>query len=302
MSQLTIIFITGVSGSGKSVALRALEDVGFNCVDNLPPALIEAFIHLQEQQQPTPAPIQPIAIAVDIRSAHALPVLPSLLAKLQARSISYQLIFLEASDETLLHRYSETRRLHPLSNPLSNPLSHPTPSDHRLALIEAIALERQLLSQLRLLAHVIDTSFIQPPKLQSIIKDLVLAPTEQGALTVVFESFAFKRGVPLDADYVFDVRMLPNPHYEANLKALTGKDAAVIDYLAQRAPVQEMLTQIHAFLDHWLPALQRDHRAYVTVAIGCTGGQHRSVYLAEQLHRLFQAHWRTLVRHRELLP
>ncbi len=289
--SLEIIFITGMSGSGKSVALRALEDTGFYCVDNLPPELILPFVDLQLQQTAASANHR-FAIAVDVRSAKSLPELPTVLTGLQARGVSFQLLFLEASDETLLHRYSETRRLHPLSSPQA--------SDERLAIQEAITLERQLLADIRERAHIIETGFIRSMQLQSIVKDLALHPSAQTGLTVVFESFAFKRGVPLDADYVFDVRMLPNPHYEPHLKALTGCDADVMHYLSASSEVQAMQTQIATFIEHWLPSLQRDHRSYVTVAIGCTGGQHRSVYLAEQLAQTFKRDWPVLVRHREL--
>lgn len=292
MNALEIVFITGMSGSGKSVALRALEDTGFYCVDNLPPELVLAFIDLQLTAQNTPNKASRIAIAIDVRSAKSLPALPAVLTGLQKRGVDFKLIFLEASDETLLHRYSETRRRHPLSNPQA--------SNERLAIQDAITLERELLTDLRERAHVIETGFIRSMQLQSIVKDLVEQPSAQGGLTVVFESFAFKRGVPLDADYVFDVRMLPNPHYEPQLKALTGRDQPVIDYLKASSEVDEMQTQIAAFVQHWLPSLQRDHRSYVTVAIGCTGGQHRSVYLVEQLAKAFKQDWPVLVRHREL--
>jgi RNase adapter protein RapZ len=292
MSDLEIVFITGMSGSGKSVALHALEDAGFYCVDNLPPELVLAFVDLQTHQDTS----RRIAIAVDVRSAKSLPTLPAILTGLQGRNIAFKLVFLEASDETLVRRYSETRRLHPLSNPKNN--------DQRLALIEAIALERQLLAEVRERAHVINTGLIKATKLQSIVKDLVADKKQTThparALTVVFESFAFKRGVPLDADYVFDVRMLPNPHYEPALKALTGRDQAIIDYLKASSEVLEMQGQIATFTKHWLPALQNDHRSYVTVAIGCTGGQHRSVYLVEQLAEAFKQDWSVLIRHREL--
>jgi UPF0042 nucleotide-binding protein len=303
MNPLEIVFITGMSGSGKSVALRALEDAGFYCVDNLPPELVLAFIDLQiaaltVRAEPVEAlsistiSTQRVAIAVDVRSAKSLPVFPSVLAGLQSRSVAYKLLFLDASDETLVHRYSESRRLHPLSSAPSN--------DQRLAIQEAISLERELLCEIRTRAHIIETGFIRAMQLQSIVKELVDGVHQSGTLTVVFQSFAFKRGVPLDADYVFDVRMLPNPHYEPLLKALTGRDQPVMDYLAVSPEVLDMQTQIAQFVKNWLPALQQDHRAYVTVAIGCTGGQHRSVYLVEQLAVAFKQDWPVLVRHREL--
>jgi RNase adapter protein RapZ len=291
MNRFELVFITGMSGSGKSVALHALEDSGFYCVDNLPPELVLAFIDLQRLQA-SPLASTKLAIAVDVRSAKSLPALPAVLSGLEKRGAHYKLLFLDASNDTLIHRYSESRRLHPLSNSKN--------SDKHLALQDAILLERDLLSDIRERAHLLDTSLIKSAQLQSQIKNLIESSKESETLTVVFESFAFKRGVPLDADYVFDVRMLPNPHYEPALKILTGRDEPVINFLAGKADVTEMQKQITAFVTHWLPAMRRDHRSYVTVAIGCTGGQHRSVYLVEQLAKAFEANWPTLKRHREL--
>jgi RNase adapter protein RapZ len=303
-THLEVVFITGMSGSGKSVALRALEDSGFYCVDNLPPELVLAFIDLQllSSQALSGTQSQRIAIAVDVRSAASLPAIPSVLTGLQSRGVAFKLLFLEASDETLIHRYSETRRLHPLSNPQMQAQAN---RDERLVIQDAIKLERELLADIRERAHIIETGFIRAMQLQSIVKDLVDSSKtahnqHSNALTVVFESFAFKRGVPLDADYVFDVRMLPNPHYEPHLKALTGRDQGVIDYLKDSPDVQAMQSQVEQFVRNWLPALKQDHRAYVTVAIGCTGGQHRSVYLVEQLAKAFKHDWPVLIRHREL--
>jgi UPF0042 nucleotide-binding protein len=190
----------------------------------------------------------------------------------------------------LLRRYSESRRKHPLSG------SNKPQSDK--ALFETIELERELLANLRERAHVIDTSLLRSAQLQTYIKSLVSAPTVQ--LTLVFESFGFKRGIPTDADYVFDIRMLPNPHYESALKPLTGRDEPVQDYLRQSEEFVQMQLQIEGFLKQWIPAIERDHRSYVTVAIGCTGGQHRSVFMVEQLAQSFGARWLTLKRHREL--
>ncbi|MCK9516788.1 MAG: RNase adapter RapZ [Ottowia sp.] len=279
-----LVLITGMSGSGKSVALRALEDSGYYCVDNLPPELLEPLIALKS------GPAQRLAISMDARSTRSLTALPLLLHGLQNRAMRVQLIFLDASDDTLVRRFSETRRRHPLS--------HAEDAHARETLMQAIGRERQLLSDLRERAHVIDTSQLQPQQLRSYVTDLISAPSAQ--LTLVFESFAFKRGITLDADYVFDVRMLPNPHYEPELQPLTGRDAAVVAYLEQQDDVRRMLEQISGFLQSWLPALARDHRSYVTVAIGCTGGQHRSVYFVEQLAGIFGSQWPTLKRHREL--
>ena len=288
-SNLQIVLITGMSGSGKSVALHALEDAGFFCVDNLPPELLVPFVAVEQQHQTTR-----IAIAVDIRTASSLPLLPEQLAVLQKQGIMVQPLFLDATTETLVRRYSETRRRHPLSQFASQ---HSV-LDQRRALMDAIELERKLLTELREQSHIIDTSIIRPSQLQSYVKSLIATSNEQ--LTLVFESFAFKRGVPGDADFVFDVRMLPNPHYEPELRELTGQDPAVASFLREQGEVTHMLEQIRAFLSYWLDSLVRDHRSYVTVAIGCTGGQHRSVYLVEQLADLFKDQWVTLKRHREL--
>lgn len=288
MTDLEMVLITGMSGSGKSVALHALEDAGYYCVDNLPPELLLPFIALEQKHG-----ARKVAIAIDVRSATSLPLVPQQLRELrqlQEQGVTVHSLFLDANTETLVRRFSETRRLHPLSRPNA--------ADQHRALVEAIELERELLGEMREQAHVLDTSMIRPAQLQGYVKSLIEAPPTQ--LTLVFQSFAFKRGVPLDADYVFDVRMLPNPHYEAALRDLTGLDEAVVDYLKAHPEVADMFTHIEQFLSHWLQALARDHRSYVTVAIGCTGGQHRSVYLAEKLATAFSPRWHTLKRHREL--
>ena len=282
---MEIILITGMSGSGKSVALHALEDTGYYCVDNLPPELLSSFVALK---RPHNAP--KVAIAMDVRSATSLPLVPQQLKQLQAQGVTIQSLFLDADTKTLVRRFSETRRLHPLSRVDA--------TDQHRALEEAIELERDLLAEMREQAHVIDTSMIRSAQLQGYVKSLIQNPSRQ--LTLVFESFAFKRGVPLDADYVFDVRMLPNPHYEAGLRHLTGIDQPVIDFLKAHSEVNDMFGHIEQFLSHWLQALVRDHRSYVTVAVGCTGGQHRSVYLVEALAAAFSQEWPTLKRHREL--
>jgi UPF0042 nucleotide-binding protein len=293
-NRMEIVLITGMSGSGKSVALHALEDIGFYCVDNLPPELLLPFVDLEIEHR-----ANQLAIAMDVRSATSLPEVPQQLDVLRARGVVVKPLFLDATTDTLMRRYSETRRRHPLSQ--SGPRTDafdPAAPDERRALNEAIELERGLLADLREQAHVIDSSIIRPAQLQSYVKTLVSTRGDQ--LTLVFESFAFKRGVPTDADFMFDVRMLPNPHYAPALKNLTGKDQAVVNFLQEQAEVQRMLRQISRFLDSWLPDLARDNRSYVTVAIGCTGGQHRSVYLVEQLEQRFSAHWATIKRHREM--
>ena len=287
--NLDLVLITGMSGSGKSVALHALEDAGYYCVDNLPPELLTSFIALQHEQHATR-----VAIAMDVRSGVSLPIVPQQLEALRHDGVSLRSLFLDATTDALLRRYSETRRRHPLSRQEGRT---DVPEQHRV-LMQAIELERELLADLRDGADVIDTSLIRPAQLQSYIKALISAP--QSALTLVFESFAFKRGVPLDADYVFDVRMLPNPHYVPALRQLTGRDTPVIEWLREHEDVARMYDDISQFLSHWLDALARDHRSYVTVAIGCTGGQHRSVFLVEQLAHTFGARWGALKRHREL--
>jgi UPF0042 nucleotide-binding protein len=287
--SLEVVLITGMSGSGKSVALHALEDAGYYCVDNLPPELLSPFITLERQQQ-----ARRVAIAMDVRSGVSFPLIPQQLDAMRNDGVLLRSLFLDSTTDALVRRFSETRRRHPLSRQEGDV---DAPERHR-ALVQAIELERELLADLRDGADIIDTSIIRPSQLQSYIKDLIAAP--QSALTLVFESFAFKRGVPLDADYVFDVRMLPNPHYVPALRPLTGRDAPVIDWLREHDEVLRMYDDIEGFLSRWLDALSRDHRSYVTVAIGCTGGQHRSVFLVEQLTRTFEKNWAALKRHREL--
>ena len=287
--ELELVLITGMSGSGKSVALHAVEDAGYYSVDNLPPELLLSFVKLQQERSN-----KRVAIAMDVRSAQSLPQVPELLRALADLGVVIKSLFLDSTTDTLVRRYSESRRKHPLSQ--TDGLD--ATNDQHRALVEAIELERELLADLREHAHVIDTSLIRPSQLQRYVKSLIVI--KGGHLTLVFESFAFKRGIPGDADYVFDVRMLPNPHYEPELKALTGKDDAVIAFFQRHDQVHQMLLQIAQFLDQWLDPLANDNRSYVTVAIGCTGGQHRSVYLVEELTKLFADRWTTLSRHREL--
>ena len=281
-----VMLITGISGSGKSVALHALEDAGFFCVDNLPPDLLRELIRLEHERL-----THRIAVAVDVRNAYSLPRLIPLIQDLLQEGVHIRSLFLDASTDALVRRFSETRRPHPLS-------SSQAPGDGSRALIDAIELERELLSALRDVSTVIDTSQLRPAQLRNWVRGLVDARASQ--LTLVFESFAYKYGVPLDADYVFDVRMLPNPFYIRELRTLDGRDAAVAAYLQAQPEVDEVIGQIESFLRRWLGAFEDDQRSYLTVAIGCTGGQHRSVYMAENLARRFSERGATLVRHREL--
>jgi len=274
-----VVLVTGTSGSGKSVALHALEDAGFFCVDNLPPELLRDFLRLEQQRRD-----RRIAIAVDVRSAGSLPHLLPLLTQLRGEGVAIQVIFLDATTGALVRRFSETRRAHPLAD--------------RGALVEAIELERQLLADLRDVSTIVDTSHLRPTQLRAWMRELVRAADSR--LTLVFESFAYRHGVPLDADYVFDVRALPNPHYVRELRPLTGRDAAVAEFLVAQPEVAEMLVDIDTFLRRWLPAFEADQRAYLTVAIGCTGGQHRSVWFVERLAAAFRDSAATFIRHREL--
>ena len=285
-----IVFVTGISGSGKSVALHALEDARFFCVDNLPPDLLPQFLELEQaKSQPR------IAVAVDVRAVGSLPKLLPLIERLRNENLLVRTIFLDASTDALVRRFSETRRPHPLSHGM---LHDNQAGAGQRALIDAIDLERELLADLRAVSTVIDTSQLRPVQLRSWLRDLVKIIDPH--LTLVFESFAYKLGVPLDADLVFDVRVLPNPFYEPDLRPLTGRDAAVVDFLTQSPDADDMLDQIEQFLNRWLPSYQADNRSYLTVAIGCTGGQHRSVYLVEELARRFSGRNAALIRHREL--
>ena len=293
---MNIVIITGMSGSGKSVALHALEDIGYFCVDNLPPELLQDFVALEHKQQASH-----VAIATDARSGASLQLVTEQLQALRAQGHSVRAIFLDASTTTLVRRYSETRRKHPLAQTRSDQ-TNLDGEELRRDLVQSIELEREMLHSIRAESHIVDTSAIRSVRLQAYIKELTRTSNTQ--MTLVFESFAFKRGVPVDADYVFDVRMLPNPHYEPTLRDLTGRDAPVADFLSAQTEVQTMQQGITQFLQQWLEPMAQDQRSYVTVAIGCTGGQHRSVFLVEQLTRVFSARkdapWVTLKRHREL--
>jgi len=283
-----IVLITGISGSGKSVALNVLEDAGYYCVDNLPPALLPALVHAVSEKG-----TDKIAVAVDARSAESLVELPVSVRRLKEEGHSLKVMFLTSSTHSLVARFSETRRSHPLSHELrpgENPAS-------RRTLIECIAEERERLSAIENLGHVIDTSELSANKLRAWVKEL--ADLQHAPLTLFFESFAFKVGVPLDADFVFDVRAVPNPYYDLALRPLTGRDQPVIDFLDAQPSATEMLEDIRAFVAKWLPSFKTDNRSYLTVAVGCTGGQHRSVYMAERLGAYFGQSERVIIRHRE---
>ena len=283
-----IVLITGISGSGKSVALNVLEDAGYYCVDNLPPALLPALVAAVNETG-----TGKVGVAVDARSAESLVELPVSVRRLREEGHSVKVMFLTSSTHSLVARFSETRRSHPLSHQLrpgENPAS-------RRTLIECIAEERERLSAIENLGHVIDTSELSANKLRAWINEL--AEVDHAPLTLFFESFAFKVGVPLDADFVFDVRAIPNPYYDLALRPLTGRDAPVIAFLDGQPSAAEMLEDIRAFVEKWLPSFKTDNRSYLTVAVGCTGGQHRSVYMAERLGAYFGTTERVIVRHRE---
>lgn len=284
--MLELVLITGMSGSGKSVALHVLEDAGFYCIDNLPPELLLHCVTLEHTNE-----VQKVAIAMDVRAASSLSLVPESLEEFRKLDIKIHVIFLDASTDALVRRFSETRRRHPLSR------GSDAHGDD--ALTQVIKKERELLAGLREISYVIDTSNSRSAELQSNIKQVLQVPP--GHLSLFFQSFAFKRGIPRDADYVFDVRMLPNPHYEPDLKAQTGLDKPVADYLDAQPSVHEMERDIADFLRKWLPQHAQNHRSYVSVAIGCTGGQHRSVYLVERLFAQFQGEWSTFKRHREIV-
>ncbi len=278
---MELILISGLSGSGKSVALHLLEDAGYYCVDNLPVSMLTVLVGMLKDEQ-----IAKVAVAIDARSGHGIELLPEKLQKLTESGTRHNFLFLHANQETLLKRYSESRRRHPLAT-----------ADQTLE--EAIRAERELLNPISDLGHRIDTSGLKANALREWVRQFIAAEPGQG-LTLMFESFGFKHGLPLDADLVFDVRCLPNPHYDPELRPLTGRDQPVIDFLAGEPEVRRMRDDISRFVGNWLPAYIRDNRNYLTVAIGCTGGQHRSVYIAEWLGREFADQARVLVRHRTL--
>lgn len=276
-----LFLISGLSGSGKSVALKTLEDAGFYCVDNLPAELLPALIDNLQQ-----AGYKRMAVSIDVRSGGSVQQLPQHIASMKRQGLDVHLLFLDAQTDTLVKRFSETRRLHPLN-------------DGVRTLPECVAHERELLAEISGIAHHIDTTELGANALRAWVKEFI--HLDRARLTLLFQSFGFKHGIPLDADLVFDVRCLPNPHYDPALRPLTGRDAPVIEFLESTPLAQKMFVDIRTFVESWLPGYIADNRSYLTVAIGCTGGQHRSVYLAEKLARHFSPQQQVLVRHRELV-
>ena len=284
---MSLLIISGLSGSGKSIALQALEDMGFYCIDNLPAALLPHFS--AQLAQADNEKMRDAAVGIDARNQAFLSVLPQSLQQLTALGLSYQIIFLEAEESVLVRRFKETRRKHPMT-------------DKNTPLLEAVRLERTLLEPLSRNASVrFDTTHTTPHELRHLVHNFAHSADTPG-MTLLFESFGFKKGTPLDADYVFDVRCLPNPHWHKELREHTGLDAPVIDFLERDDKVRQMFEQLCSFLETWLPSFEAEHRSYMTIAIGCTGGQHRSVYLVKKLADYFSNKGiKALVRHRELV-
>ena len=277
---MDLLLIGGVSGSGKSVALAALEDSGYYSVNNLPPSLLaETAAYLARSGQDR------VAVALDVKTGPGLPGLGESIDTIRSAGWSVRFLYLDAKTDTLVKRFSETRRRHPFSS-------------NERTLTEAIEYERALLADARQQGFAFDTSDLSAAALRGWIKDFI--SVDPSRLTLLFESFGFKHGVPLDADLVFDVRCLPNPHYEPALAPLTGSDAPVVQFLETFPEVERMYADIYHFVASWLPDYARDNRNYLTVAIGCTGGRHRSVYLVERLARAFSSRYQVLTRHREL--
>ncbi|MCL2657040.1 MAG: RNase adapter RapZ [Betaproteobacteria bacterium] len=274
-----LILLSGLSGSGKSIALAVLEDAGYYCVDNLPATLLpQLVVHLRE------AGYTRVGVAVDVRGGVSLQALPGTVETLREMVDDLRFVFLEAHNNTLIARFSETRRRHPLAT-------------DSVTLLEAIEQERDLVEPVAELGQRIDTSDLHPNTLRVWLRDLIEITPGTG-ITLLFESFGFKHGIPLDADFVFDVRCLPNPYYNVALRPLTGRDEPVIDFLSKQEEVGRMTQDIGDFVERWLPSYIRDSRSYLTVAIGCTGGRHRSVYIAEALAARFRDHGRVMLRHR----
>jgi UPF0042 nucleotide-binding protein len=277
---MDLLLIGGVSGSGKSVALAALEDSGYYAASNLPLAQLSGLLeHLKA------AKVDRVAVVLDVKTGPGLAGLPHAMEAARNEGWTVRFLNLDAKTDTLVKRFSETRRRHPFSG-------------GERTLTEAIEFERSLFADAPSLGYSFDTSDLAAAALRTWIKDFV--SVDPSKLTLLFQSFGYKHGVPLDADLVFDVRCLPNPHYEPALAAQTGRDAAVIAYLESFPEVERMYGDIYHFVESWLPDYARDNRNYLTVAIGCTGGQHRSVYFAERLAKGFAPRHQVLVRHREL--
>ena len=283
---MKLVIVSGLSGSGKSIVLHSLEDLGFYCIDNLPLSLLPSFA-AQMSNSPR-GDYEHAAVGIDARNlSDDFASFPDVLAEIRAHGLECEILFLQAEDNTLIKRFSETRRKHPLTR-------------SGISLAEAIGRERKLLAELAVNADwCIDSSHTNVHQLRDLVRGRML--NEARSLTLTFMSFGFKHGIPVDADFVFDVRCLPNPHWVPQLRALTGMDQEVGEFLEQQPLVGEMFEDLSSFIERWVPRFQADSRAYMTVAIGCTGGQHRSVYLSQRLASHFhEADIDVLLRHREL--
>ena len=279
---MQLVLISGLSGSGKSIALNALEDSGYYCVDNLPGQLLRESAELLRR-----AGHKRVAMSIDARTGNALDQVPGTIAELKNQGVDLRLLFLDTKNDTLIKRFSETRRRHPLATGTRT-------------LEECLTLERELLAPMGEIGQRLDTSDLLPNALRNWIKDLLEIRTE--SVMLLFESFSYKQGIPLDADLIFDVRCLPNPHYDPRLRPLSGRDAPVIEFLEKEPKVGAMFEDVKRFVETWLPSYGQDNRSSLTVAIGCTGGRHRSVYFVERLGAYFRGRSPVLVRHRHLAP
>lgn len=280
---MQIILISGMSGAGKSTALRILEDSGYYCVDNLPLILLEQLTQIYHNDG-----YSKIAIGVDTRTSPLLDHLPKTLKVLLNNNIDVRPIYLDANDQCLLTRYSETRRKHPLSDGIKT-------------VEECISIERELLANISMVSHRIDTSNLSANALRKMIKEFVEADFNQ--MNIIVQSFGFKYGLPIDSDFVFDVRCLPNPHYDKEIRHFNGNETPIIDFLAKEPSVANMITDIYTMVSRWFDEFSRDNRNYLTIAIGCTGGKHRSVYIAETLTKLIRHNfpYNVIARHRQLI-
>ncbi len=282
-----LIVISGLSGAGKTVALHTLEDSGFYCIDNLPIGLLNEFGH--QLSDPKTIPAEEVAVGIDARNPeHMIATLPESIALLKKLSLSVKLIYIEANDDVLTKRYGETRRKHPLST-------------NTISLTEAINKERGIMEQFSEYADLrIDTSLLSMYGLRDLVREQIVNHLSE-ALSIQFVSFGYKHGLPRDADFVFDVRCLPNPYWKKDLRLFTGKDHQVIDFLEKQDLTIELFTQLKKFISYWTPHFEANNRSYLCFAIGCTGGQHRSVYLAEKLGGYFRKQDKhVIISHREL--
>jgi RNase adapter protein RapZ len=277
---MQLVLISGLSGSGKSIALNVLEDSGYYCVDNLPGQLLQESAELLRR-----AGHKLVAMSIDARTGESLEQVPGYIAALKNQGVDLRLLFLDARNETLIRRFSETRRRHPLATGTRT-------------LEECLMQERELLAPIGEIGHRLDTSELLPNKLRNWIKDLLEIRAE--SVMLLFESFSYKQGIPLDADIIFDVRCLPNPYYDPRLRSLSGLDDAVIAFLEKEPKVGVMFEDIRRFVETWLPSYGQDNRSSLTVGIGCTGGRHRSVYVVERLGAYFRSRSPVLIRHRHL--